>query len=76
MPRSKCLTPPPAAAAHVPVDPPLVAAPAGCRAGTPGGELGVLKPGPGAVPLHFCQCLTSWRPTLGAPLQGDTPFAL
>lgn len=39
-------------------------------------ELGVPKPRLGlrAVPLHFCQCLTSWRPTLGYPTAGGYPL--
>lgn len=44
--------------------------------GGEGEERGVPRPRLGlcAVPLHFCQCLTSWRHTLGYPTAGGYPL--
>lgn len=38
-------------------------------AGCPQAQAGAMR-----CPLHFCQCLTSWRPTLGCPTAGGCPL--
>lgn len=43
--------------------------PQGGRAGCPETQAGAMR-----RPLHFCQCLTSWRPTLGYPTAGGYPL--